>query len=784
MKLKVNGKPYIYKHDCDEDDYGRPLSREEMQEFVTSCLIESFEMRGTLCVRHTPDFNSGADFSFKKHGRTICGVVAYYESEEEGSEIIKDIYGNKYRTLRPELYENFEEHGSWPVFYLPDVKCLDTDDNTSISGGSYEIQFLPIHYPYPLISSSAGKLSDFELYQGYANSWATGDSEFLRDHVKEIFRGNSDFSFDEIYSKADLIEHFEFLNADLLSKGVVTTAELIKSNDDDSRGILIRRNGKDLCYVTLLFSDHEISHSHTRRVPDEYEPWTVKHELYQTHGDHHAPFVQDSELGKFLGEMMKGSKVALKALTEVTLDGDRKQKALVYALRYTEECDVDTISYLALIAYDAERNVNEFVSCYPLMDGTPILVEIMDVLEWDNRIEATVECRYRNNGKSFDFHFFATDYFFNKSKYRIGEKIEVAIAASSGNAKIASKGFTFEGQQAIDFLSKLGKEPDYDEEGEVMPVNFSTEKLIAFLPNDDKCPDMAEFQSPVEYDGSRYEFYNAAPNVAMITINADTELSIPLYFNEDCDPEDGEGISGYLWLTGRLADPCGKTHYAILSEGETLFGQNGPIASFISMVKDIKLRPWIDITMAVDLLDAVTIPESSNVFAVKVKSEDIYHYIPICCDLGEMISASSETLSNGYLSAKLAECLPSILETLEVECNKRSIIQAFVLFIADKILPHSGYYTHSNLILSSADLEDHFGRVWIRQQELLLPKVYINAQESGFISYIDKRGDDMYRMAYSFIINNGHISFIWDGCYKVSNSVFDDEDDVYVLYRD
>ena len=166
MKLKIKGKPYIYTHECDPLDQGRPLSRAEMQEFVTDCLIKSYEMRGYECIRHTPDFNSDADFSYNKLGKTVCGVVKYILNKEEVSELYSLIFNKeRFQKTYPQLYKGFHEYNSYPVFYLAEAKCLDTEDGTPVAGGRYEVEWTTIQPLYLYIPTTGPNISEFEMYK-------------------------------------------------------------------------------------------------------------------------------------------------------------------------------------------------------------------------------------------------------------------------------------------------------------------------------------------------------------------------------------------------------------------------------------------------------------------------------------------------------------------------------------------------------------------------------------------------------------------------------------------
>jgi len=163
--------------------------------------------------------------------------------------------------------------------------------------------------------------------------------------------------------------------------------------------------------------------------------------LYETHGDHHAPFLENDELVGYFRDGIKNSVPIYKVLTDIKLDED-EYKSDVFSLKIGYP--IDSIYYYALIAPDKEGKTNQFVSAYPYLPGRAIVVQILDILEWSNKLEATIKCKYEYDGEEFIFHFFATDYFAYKPIYKVGNRIEIALAASSGNAKVASKGFSFE----------------------------------------------------------------------------------------------------------------------------------------------------------------------------------------------------------------------------------------------------------------------------------------------------------------------------------------------------
>lgn len=788
MKLKVKGKPYIYTHECDSSDQGRPLSRAEMQEFVTDCLIKSYEMRGYECIRHTPDFNSDADFSYNKLGKTVCGVVKYGLSKDEVVKLINIMINEQqFQKKFPQLYKGFYEYNSYSVFYFATAKCLDTDDGSPIAGGRYEIEWDPVQALYHDIPTSGPNISEFEMYKGYAHSWETGDVSFIRDYVSRHFSGVSELSFECTTSKAELIELIKTQHENWKTRQITIRADLIKDKDSGDKGILMVLNGRPTGFVVLRFSNYRISQSETRVPPQNYEDWETGYDLYQTHGDHHAPFVNDDELPSFLKEVMEKSSVHLSLDTTISFD-DVEALTRVASLRYPADKFSPDIAYLALIAYNPAEEVNEFITCYPYLKGKPTEVEVIDVLKWSNQIEATIKCKYcpdDEDDNEFVFHFFATDYYFNKNRYKIGEKLSIALAASSGNAKEASRGFTFEGQKAIDFLAKIGKEPTYDENGEVEPVKFSTEQLVAFLPHDEKCPDMAEFQSPLHNLTSK-DFHHNRLNQCEIVIHQDTKLCVPLYFNDGFEPKEGDPIMGWLWLSGRIAGPIPEqiSPHSIRES----FEMSKTAHKFIEELSELKWRSIVDITPAFRILEDLSIPECCGAFAVRIGNEMYNKYELFIADFSEMTTVQSMLNSHGYIEMPSDSFTDFVTKskTKIKGIGKHSAWQYFLFSLAVMYIPHRGYYSPSlGYILSNEDakraslvLNRKFNSV------LLMPSIFIEYHFAGYFSVMAWNKGELIRRVFVYAVNDGHITFHLDGSYKVEEMIDYDSDDSHILFRD
>lgn len=779
MQLKVNGKPYIYQYDCPQEKRGRRLTNAEIHDFLVDCLIESFEKRGTRIIRHTPDFDSGADFSYTKAGKTVCGVVAYF-NENGSNDQVREFLDAK----TPRLHEGYEKHGSIPIIFVASIKCLDTEDNEILAGGRYEITFNPLQLRSKTIATAGDNISEFEMYRGYANSWQTGDISFMKDYVSNNFHGYSDFSFDETTSKEELLDRVILNHESYKTRNLSIYTMLVTDKDSGDKGILIRLDGKDVCFVTLEFDKFRITGSHTHRPPTNYVEWTKAYELYGTHGDHHAPFVDDDDLTSFIKEMVEHSKLCLKLDTEATFDNNKPVITRVAALKYMGDEEFDDSAYLAIIAYSPTEQTNVFVSCYPYLKGVSIFVEILDVLVWDNNLEATIKCRYKVQDDEFIFHFFATDYFFNREHYKIGIKLHISLVASSGNVKEASKGFTFEGQQAIDFLAKMGKEPTYDENGEIEPVKFSTEQLVAFLPHDSKCPDMAEFQSPIKdlvYDS----FYNNSVNRCVIKLNNDTSLEVPLYFNDDITPRNGDPVCGWLWLSGRLSDPCGtmEKHSPVKMANDLMLSSISE--RFLSAINKLRYRSVIDFSPVLHTLPDVSIPEGKSLFAMRLGNSSRYSYELFLANFSELIGLQDYINQNGFIDGTDEDKVASYMFNAQSDLNgscQSAVWQAFLLSIMGKFMPYSKTYSWEfSYILTQKDAEKSSKAMNGKFPAFkLLPTFSKDKCNSGYFSVLAWDAGKLHRQVYTYAITNERIRFMLDESYLVLDTIdyFSDESDL------
>jgi len=431
----------------------------------------------------------------------------------------------------------------------------------------------------------------------------------------------------------------------------------------------------------------------------------MKRELYQNHGDHIEAIMPTSVFMKdYLQNTISDSSVFRKVRANVSAEDISGERTDVFSLVYGTAC----MRMLTLLAYSPISKTNYFMTIYPYLQGKSITVRIEEVLEWDNQIEATIVCSLGD----FEFAFFATDYYANKRAYCVGDTVSIDIAALGCKVEEAERGFSFEGQKAIDWLAKIGEKPKYDESGNVEPINFSTEKLVAFFNSDDKCPDEAQFQSPISDIVSEsllgIDFYKGT-----ISIHRDEDnnaVDVPLYFRKDFCPSvnDNDPISGWLWLVGKLYDNDEDIKKEDNQESQlAIVGQD-----FISAIENFDFERFDDIMPILKPLYKISVRDGYVVDAFKsgdrwgstfrlyaCRRDAICKYEPYAnndeAKQGKNIVPYHDTMwISGLLDISVSKQIPSVFNSLTIPFDEMGIWQAYLLSIAPTLMPkdwHGGY---------------------------------------------------------------------------------------------
>ena len=565
MYKKDNGEPVFHVHKCAERNKGKEMSIEELQKFAVEILMKEYAEAGVIVNKHDKANANEADFqilySGKKPGfigdfvkRPINVLVVYQEEPD------KDISGIDTSWM----VEEYHHTGAIPRITFATAWCeseKSKNGKPAISGGSFCFKY----YSVSLVPGQENKkldkkLTAIELAVKYAYAWIQHDASIIEPYLDKDFHYSSNWVFDEMPSRYEYIHYFAGKLASLVRDNIQYKFGIAKNRQSGEVAVILLDCDFDTLRITT--QDGRITSACMSEYDSKFQLIDPKDELYQVHGDHIDTLMPVGEFFEnHIGEIMEKSVLWRKNKTEVTTEERYNCKADVHSLMYGD----GDFSMLATIVHFPYSNNNCFLSTYPIAKGKPLEVKIDKVIEWDNQIEATILCSIGE----FDFAFFAVDYYANRTKYEVGKTVYVDIAAIGMNIKESQRGFSFEGQQAIDWLSKIGRKPDYDENGNVMPIHFCMEQLVSFFNLNSKCPDEAEFHSPVGPIEStsfmNIDFFKTEIMVCRRdTEEGHLEVSVPLYFRKDFLPEvkEGDPICGWIWVTGNITGQHDKIEYS------------------------------------------------------------------------------------------------------------------------------------------------------------------------------------------------------------------------------
>lgn len=276
--------------------------------------------------------------------------------------------------------------------------------------------------------------------------------------------------------------------------------------------------------------------------------------MEQAHGHHWKCVTNPDRLfEKNIPELFqKGTIIDMTLAKGKFFDNDFITSEGVFSFAYPDK----ELSPLVIIAKDRrKKETNVLVTAFPFIKtGAPITLKIEKILEWDHYLEALMQCTTEDDQK---ITFFDTKYFVNKDQYETGKTYNFLIAGLAYHVEFPEKDtISFEGEAALQWYRELGREIEYDKNGEVKPLEINKEELVALLPKDDKYPDSYEFQSPVmsitdSENMFDHEFYKLE-----IIIFRDPDFTIPLFVQKEKfnnkKPEINKAIMGNVWIQGYL----------------------------------------------------------------------------------------------------------------------------------------------------------------------------------------------------------------------------------------
>lgn len=269
-------------------------------------------------------------------------------------------------------------------------------------------------------------------------------------------------------------------------------------------------------------------------------------EINQSQGSHLETVIDLDNLPAILQQIgqwpLYGS-----SYTSVTSDDYNNEEGDVIAVRTGED-----LGLMSLLLNNEKKQIFDFLTLYPCHKGTKHMMIIKKVFEWDNQVEAIVWAESEN----LSLAFFATDYYLNKEKYAIGATLNIELAASAYKIEEGDREVSVDGDAAAMYRETMNIDKEYDEDGNLLPVTFICDNLVAYLDHDESCPDDAEFISPIE-ECEDFVFMGKKFVKATISISHEPEeMFVPLYFKKEMlnNIEKGMPVRGYLWMQGQISD--------------------------------------------------------------------------------------------------------------------------------------------------------------------------------------------------------------------------------------
>ena len=192
----------------------------------------------------------------------------------------------------------------------------------------------------------------------------------------------------------------------------------------------------------------------------------------------------------------------------------------------------------------------DFVCTYPFHKGIPHKLKIKKVAEWDSQVEAVVYAET----EEMPIAFYATDYYTNKDKYVPGAELDIELAASGYKVVEGEEKTVLDTETSAKMRQDMGIEPEYDENGNILPMELYNNELVAYLPHNEEFPDDAEFASTVKSVEQMplfgIDFFKAVISIC----HKPEEMYVPLYFKKEFLPETKSGtlLRGFLWMQGKI----------------------------------------------------------------------------------------------------------------------------------------------------------------------------------------------------------------------------------------
>lgn len=270
-----------------------------------------------------------------------------------------------------------------------------------------------------------------------------------------------------------------------------------------------------------------------------------KPECYQGHGDHIDTIMDPEEfLTKYLPDIGKWTFYDT-AHTKITHNEYDDEKGDLLVVKTGGD-----MGMIALMLNNEKAKRIDFVCTYPFHKGIPHKLKIKKVAEWDSQVEAVVYAET----EGMNISFYATDYYANKSRYVPGAELNIELAASAYKIMEGESKTVLDAETSAKMRSDMRIEPEYDKDGNILPMILCNDELVAYLPHNEEFPDDAEFASPIK-SVEQVSLFGIDFIKAVISIcHEPEETYVPLYFKKEYLPNAKKGtlVRGFLWMQGKI----------------------------------------------------------------------------------------------------------------------------------------------------------------------------------------------------------------------------------------
>lgn len=270
-----------------------------------------------------------------------------------------------------------------------------------------------------------------------------------------------------------------------------------------------------------------------------------KPECYQGHGDYIDTIMDPEEfLAHHLPDVGKWTFYDT-THTEITHNEYNNEKGNMLVVKTGGE-----MGMVALLLNNEKVGRLDFVCTYPFHKGIPHKLKIKKVAVWDSQVEAVVYAET----EEMNIAFYATDYYTNKDKYVPGAELDIELAACGYKVVEGEEKTVLDAETSERMRKDMGIEPEYDDEGNVLPMELYLNELVAYLSHNEEFPDDAEFASPIK-SVEQVSLFGIDFIKAVISIcHGPEETYVPLYFKKEFLPNAKKGtlVRGFLWMQGKI----------------------------------------------------------------------------------------------------------------------------------------------------------------------------------------------------------------------------------------